>query len=336
MSDQAKVLIEGMHCDHCEVTVGAALTEAGLSDVSVDWRRGEAVGIADAGFSAQDASDEVAKLGYSVTSIDTTESTETEEAGGSDDDYDLLIVGSGSAAFAAAIKARDLGARVAMIERSTIGGTCVNIGCVPSKALLRAAESYWRAGHSPFAGLETSAGAVDLKALVEQKRGLVNQLRQEKYADLLELYDIEFIEGDATFVDENTVDIGGRQLKAFRFLVATGAEPWMPPIEGLGDVDYLSSTEALELEEVPDEMIVVGANAIGLELGQLFTHLGAKVTFVESRSRRSLRSSTSTSFRRELRSTPGPWLRKPGQIRAGCGSTSRQTAPPPGWKPTDS
>jgi mercuric reductase len=169
-----------------------------------------------------------------------------------------------------------------MIERSTIGGTCVNIGCVPSKALLRAAESYWRAGHSPFAGLETSAGAVDLKALIDQKRGLVDQLRQEKYADLVDLYGIEFIEGDATFVDENTVDIGGRQLKAFRFLVATGAEPWVPPIDGLGDVDYLSSTEALELEEVPEEMIVVGANAIGLELGQLFTHLGTKVTFVEA------------------------------------------------------
>ncbi len=282
MSGEAKVLIEGMHCDHCEVTVGAALTEAGLTDVSVDWRRGEAVGMADPKFSAQEARDGVAKLGYSVTSIDTTETMETAEAGGSDDDYDLLIIGSGSAAFAAAIKARDLGARVAMIERSTIGGTCVNIGCVPSKALLRAAESYWRAGHSPFAGLETSAGAVDLKALMEQKRGLVDQLRQEKYADLLELYSIEFIEGDATFVDENTVDIGGRRLKAFRFLVATGAEPWVPPIEGLGDVDYLSSTEALELEEVPEEMIVVGANAIGLELGQLFTHLGAKVTFVEA------------------------------------------------------
>ncbi len=279
MADEMKVSIDGMHCDHCEVTVGAALTEAGLSDVSVDWRRGEALGIADSKFSAQDATDGVAKLGYSVTSIDTTESAAT---GDSDDEYDFLIIGSGSAAFAAAIKARDLGARVGMIERSTIGGTCVNIGCVPTKALLRAAESYWRAGHSPFAGLETSAGAVDLPALIDQKRGLVDVLRKEKYADLLDVYGIEFIEGDATFVDENTIDIGGRQLKAFRFLVATGAEPWVPPIDGLGDVDYLSSTGALELEEVPDEMIVVGANAIGLELGQLFTHLGSKVTFVEA------------------------------------------------------
>ncbi len=282
MTEQTKVQIEGMHCDHCEVTVGAVLEKAGLSEVTVDWRRGEAVGTSGPQFSAEEAKDEVAGLGYTVTSIETTEAADGAVSGGSDDEYDLLIIGSGSAAFAAAIKARDLGARVAMVERSTIGGTCVNTGCVPSKALLRAAESYWRAGHSPFAGVETSAGAVDLPALMEQKRGLVDQLRQEKYADLIDIYGIEFIEGDATFIDENTIDVGGRQLKAFRFLVATGAEPWVPPIEGLDDVDYLTSTEALELDAVPDELIVVGANAIGLELGQLFIHLGATVTFVEA------------------------------------------------------
>jgi len=282
VSEQAKISIEGMHCDNCEVTVGAALTDAGLAGVSVDWRRGEAVGMLGSKFSAQDAEDRVADLGYSVTSISKVVKTKLVETTDSDDDFDFLIIGSGSAAFAAAIKARDLGARVGMIERSTIGGTCVNIGCVPSKALLRAAESYWRAGHSPFAGLETTAGAINLPALMDQKRGLVETLRKEKYADLVDLYGIEFLEGDATFVDENTIDLGGRHLKAFRFLIATGAEPWVPPIDGLQDVDYLTSTEALELEKVPEDMIVVGANSIGLELGQLFTHLGVKVTFVET------------------------------------------------------
>jgi mercuric reductase len=198
------------------------------------------------------------------------------------EDFDLLLIGSGSAAFAAAIKARDLGARVGMIERETIGGTCVNIGCVPSKALLRGAEAYWRAGHSPFAGVETSAGKVDLAALVDQKRGLVDQLRQEKYADLLDVYVIEFIEGNARFVDAETVEVDGRRLRASRYLVATGAAPWVPPISGIDGTDYLTSTTALELEEVPAELIVVGANAIGLELGQLFLHLGAKVTWVEA------------------------------------------------------
>ncbi len=283
MSDKVKVTIQGMHCDHCEVTVGAALERAGLSQIDIDWRRGEAVGLAGSGFSVEAATEEVAKLGYSVVEVAAGASAEaaaTEVAG--DDEFDLLIIGSGSAAFAAAIKARDLGARVGIIERETIGGTCVNIGCVPSKALLRAAEAYYRAGHSPFAGVETTAGEVDLPALVAQKQGLVDQLRKEKYADLLDIYGIEFIEGEGRFVDAETIEVSGRRMRATRYLVATGAAPWVPPIEGIAEVGYLTSTEALELQEVPGELIVVGANAIGLELGQLFLHLGAGVTWVEA------------------------------------------------------
>ena len=283
MSEQVRVSVEGMHCDGCEGTVGAALERAGLESVSVDWRRGEAVGMPTPAFSEESAAGEIAKAGYSVTGVESAAGDEAAKTGGDDrHNFDLIVIGSGSASFAAAIKARDLGARVAMLERATIGGTCVNIGCVPSKALLRAAEAYWRAGHGPFAGVETSAGAVDLPALVEQKNGLVDVLRQEKYANLVDLYGIEFIEGDATFVDGKTIAVDGRRLKGFRFLVATGAEIWVPPIDGLEEAGYLTSTEALELEEVPDELIVVGANAIGLELGQLFIHLGSRVTFVEA------------------------------------------------------
>ncbi len=282
MTDQVKVSIDGMHCDHCELTVGAALERAGLSEATVDWRLGEAVGTPSATFSADRAGDEVAGIGYKVTSVENLESTGASTGDASAEEFDLLIVGSGSAAFGAAIKARDLGARVAMIERDIIGGTCVNIGCVPSKALLRAAEAYWQAGHSPFAGVPTFTGEVDLPALVDQKRELVDQLRQEKYRDLIDFYGIELIAGDARFVDAETVAVGDRRLRAFRFLIATGADTWVPPISGLADVDYLTSTTALELQAVPGELIVVGANAIGLELGQLFTHLGSRVTFVET------------------------------------------------------
>ncbi|MCH7846156.1 MAG: FAD-dependent oxidoreductase, partial [Acidobacteria bacterium] len=282
MADQMKLSIEGMHCDHCEVTVGAALERAGLDAVRVDWRRGEATGTPGATFSTDRAGDEVAGLGYTVTGVETPDESEAPADDTTTEDYDLLIIGAGSAAFAAAITARDLGARVGMIEQDTIGGTCVNIGCVPSKALLRAAESYWRAGHSPFAGVPTSNGDVDLPALVAQKQGLVDQLRKEKYADLVDIYDFDLIAGAARFTGPDTIEVDGRRMKAFRYLIATGADAWVPPIEGLDDTGYLTSTEALELDTVPDEMIVVGANAIGLELGQLFTFLGSKVTFVES------------------------------------------------------
>ena len=195
---------------------------------------------------------------------------------------DLLIIGAGSAAFAAAIKASELGARVAMVEGDTVGGTCVNIGCVPSKALLRAAEHYHRAGHSPFAGVPTSTGPVDLPALVSQKDRLVRTMRQDKYEDLIDIYGIDLIRGEARFTGPDTVEVDGRDVSAGRLLVATGAAPWAPPVEGLDDTGYLTSTTALDLTTVPEELIVVGANAIGLELGQLFLHLGSGVTFVEA------------------------------------------------------
>jgi mercuric reductase len=283
MMDFVKLSIEGMHCEGCEGTVGQALEHAGLTNVEVDWRRGEARGDAGESFTQEDAKTKVADAGYTVTELNAgaTPATATDQPF-DEEEYDLLIVGSGSAAFAAAIKARDLGARVGMIERATIGGTCVNTGCVPSKALLRAAEAYWRAGHSPFAGVPTSTGPVDLPALVEQKRDLVAQLRQEKYADLVDVHGFDFIEGEARFTGPDTIEVNGRPMKAFRYLVATGADTWVPPIEGLADTNYLTSTEALESGEVPAELIVVGANAIGLELGQLFTHLGSRVTFVEA------------------------------------------------------
>lgn len=195
---------------------------------------------------------------------------------------DLLIIGAGSAAFAAAIKASELGARVAMVEAGIVGGTCVNIGCVPSKTLLRAAEHYHRAGHSPFAGVPTSTGVVDLRALVDQKDQLVATMRREKYEDLIDIYGIDLLRGEARFTGPGSVEVDGQEIRAGRFLVATGAAPWAPPIEGLDQTGYLTSTTALELTTVPDTMIVVGANAIGLELGQLFLHLGSNVSFVEA------------------------------------------------------
>ena len=196
--------------------------------------------------------------------------------------YDLLIVGSGSAAFAAGIRARDLGATVALCESSTIGGTCVNVGCVPSKAMLAAAELYHRAGHSPFPGVATSAGSLDLSALVGAKDELVSQLRREKYEQLADEYGFAVLQGRGRFAGPETFACDGREVRADQFLVATGASAWAPPIPGLEDMGYLTSTTALELKDLPGSVVVIGANAIGLEMGQLFLHLGSRVTFLEA------------------------------------------------------
>ncbi len=196
-------------------------------------------------------------------------------------EYDLVILGSGSAAFAGAIRARELGGRVAMVEAGTLGGTCVNVGCIPSKALLRAAETYYAAGHHPFAGVETSSGSADLRAMVAQKDELVLGLRKEKYEDLLGEYGIHLIRGTARFADRTTLTVDGRPLPASAYVIAAGASPAVPPIPGLAGAGYLTSTSALDLDAVPGSLAVIGANAIGLELGQLFTHLGSDVTYIE-------------------------------------------------------
>ncbi|HXE72734.1 MAG TPA: FAD-dependent oxidoreductase, partial [Candidatus Nitrosotenuis sp.] len=165
--------------------------------------------------------------------------------------YDLAIVGSGSAAFAAAIRARERGARVVMVERGTPGGTCVNVGCVPSKFLLQATQHYHRAGHPLFPGLLSQVGPARLGELVRAKGQLVERLRQVKYLDLAREYGWEIVTGQARFEEGPVLRADGRRIEAAAYLVATGSSPAIPPIPGLKEAGYLTSTEAMELESPP-------------------------------------------------------------------------------------
>src|SRR5919199_264986 len=203
--------------------------------------------------------------------------------------YDLAIVGSGGGAFAAAIAATERGARVVMIERGVLGGTCVNVGCVPSKTQLRAAELFWRAGHQPFQGISTRAGSVDLARLVDEKDELVATLRREKYENLVSEYGWDLARGEARFDDNRLLRVGDQVISAGAYVLATGARPAVPPIAGLHRVDFLTSTSLLDLKTLPEHLIVIGAGYIGLELGQLLHDLGSRVTLVQ-RSERLLRS----------------------------------------------
>lgn len=193
-------------------------------------------------------------------------------------DYDLLVIGSGSAAFAAGIEARSLGASVALIESSTIGGTCVNIGCVPSKTLLAAAGIAAQSRHNNFKGLATTSGPIDLGALVTQKDELVSRLRQSKYEEVAKSHGFEIIKGEARFVDQHTVTVGNNKILARSFIVATGAEPAVPKIRGLDSIEYLTSTTAMELRTLPKRLVVIGAGFVGVEQAQLFSQLGSRVT----------------------------------------------------------
>jgi mercuric reductase len=196
--------------------------------------------------------------------------------------YDLAIVGSGSGAFAAAIEAVRKGKRVVMIERGVVGGTCVNVGCIPSKALLAAAEARHVAADARFPGIRTEAGPVDMAGLVGGKQELVDGLRHEKYLDLIDDYGWELVRGEGRFVEGPAVEVDGRRVEADHYVIATGSAPWAPPIDGLDDVGYLTSTTAMELDEAPGSVIVVGGNYVGLEQGQIFQRLGSEVTLLEA------------------------------------------------------
>jgi mercuric reductase len=198
--------------------------------------------------------------------------------------YDLAIIGSGGGAFAAAIAARNKGKRVVMVERGTTGGTCVNVGCVPSKALLAAAEARHGAqAAGRFPGLAPATVPVDFPALIGGKDALVEQLRTEKYTDLAADYGWQIVHGTATFADGPVLQValndgGTTTIEAAHYLIATGSTPWAPPIDGLDETGYLTSTTAMELEELPEHLLVLGGGYVGLEQAQLFARLGNRVT----------------------------------------------------------
>jgi mercuric reductase len=285
MSGRASVLtVSGMTCEDCAHHVVAALETAGAAGVSASWRDGEARFFWPEGVTEADLRAAVTAAGYYPRALRAVSSPSGPTAQRATD-YDLVVLGAGSAAFAAAIKAAEGGYRAALIEQGAIGGTCVNVGCVPSKALLRAAELSWVAGHHPFSGVNTTSGPVDLAAMVAQKDALVGLLRKAKYSDLVNDYGFEVLRGRAKFNSPYAVEVDGRVIAADRFLVATGASPATPPVPGLEEAGYLTSTTALDLTEVPHRLAVVGANAVGLELGQFFLHLGAEVAFIDIASR---------------------------------------------------
>ncbi|MFD2761778.1 MULTISPECIES: mercury(II) reductase [Bacillaceae] len=277
--NQYKLPVQGMTCTGCEEHVTEALEQAGAKNVSANFRRGEAIFQLSEDWIDQ-AKQNIEETGYHPDEEE-IQTTGSFVAFDRDGDYDLLIVGSGGAAFSAAIKASENGAKVAMVERGTVGGTCVNIGCVPSKTMLRAGDINGLAQNHPFNGLQTGAGGVNLAKLTEQKDELVSQMRQEKYINLIDEYGFDLIRGEASFVDEKTIQVNGEHITAKSFLIATGANPAVPDIPGLKDVDYLTSTTALELKEVPKRLAVIGSGYIAAELGQMFHNFGTDVTLMQ-------------------------------------------------------
>ena len=204
------------------------------------------------------------------------------DSGPTGDQFDIAVIGAGSAGFSAAITAAEGGKRVALIGHGTIGGTCVNVGCVPSKAMIRAAEAIHGAGAAHrFPGISGTAQVDDWAALMAGKDALVTGLRQKKYADLLPGYEgITYIDEGAARLVEGGVMIGNRTITAPKVIIATGGRPSLPPIPGIADVPTLDSTSLLALDTLPESLIFLGGGYIGAECAQMMARMGVKVTVV--------------------------------------------------------
>jgi len=195
--------------------------------------------------------------------------------------YDLAVIGAGSAGFSAAITAAEEGANVALIGHGTIGGTCVNVGCVPSKTMIRAAEALHSARTaSRFPGVSGDARVEDWRGLIAAKDDLVAALRQKKYRDLLPEYNrVAYLDGYAR-LNGAGLSIGGKALQADKVIIATGASPALPDIRGSRRFRYLTSTTALDLAELPRSIMIIGGGYIGCEIGQMLARAGSRVTLV--------------------------------------------------------
>ena len=285
MDEQTTVLlrISGMTCDQCAQTVASALNGVPGVEAAVSFAESLARVSVDQRVDTACLTDAVEAKGFGATLQDDTDYVSTLSKGVG---LRVAIIGSGSGAFAAAIRAADEGAQVTLIEYGTLGGTCVNIGCVPSKIMIRAAHLAHQTVRHPFDGLAHATLHVDRAVLVKQQQARVEELRSAKYESILEDNpNIALIKGWAKFVDSHTLTVIKKNgvettVNANRILIATGARPHNPPITGLADTPYWTSTEALVADELPRHLIIIGGSVVAVELAQAYRRFGSEVTIL--------------------------------------------------------
>ncbi len=197
--------------------------------------------------------------------------------------YDLIIIGGGAGAFAAAIRANELKAKTAIVNAGLpLGGTCVNVGCVPSKTLLYAGEILHHAKHHGIPGIELEVKNFDFQKVVQDELSLVEKLRQEKYEKVLKSLEyVTLVEGKAKFISQNEVEVNGEKLSAKKFIIAAGSTAIVPSIENIHEVGFVTHVEALRLERQPKELVIIGAGPLGLEFAQMFSRFGTKVNVLQ-------------------------------------------------------
>jgi mercuric reductase len=282
-----KLEIKGMTCDGCAKGIENNIaTLNGINQNSVNHQKGVGIFTYDENLaSKENIIQEIEKSGHYKVEKELNSNT---------NHYDLIIIGGGSAAFSAAIKAESLGLSTLMINSGLdFGGTCVNVGCVPSKNLIRAAETAYHATHSNFKGIKPKGVDINFKQVIKDKKELVATLQQYKYLDVVSDFEnLTMLKGWAKFVDNKTIIVDDKdRYTAIKFIIATGATTNIPNIEGLKEVGYLTNVSLFDLEEKPESLTIMGAGYIGLEIAQAYSRLGVKVRIIEFTDR-PLRSQT--------------------------------------------
>lgn len=195
-------------------------------------------------------------------------------------DYDLMVIGGGPGGYVAALRGAQLGARVALVEEERVGGVCLNEGCIPTKALTRSVELLLDIERAQEFGILVSEPALDFAKMMARKEMVVERLVSGVEA-LLQARKVELFKGRGRLLAPNKVAVGGEELSTRSIIIATGAEPGKPPVAGLDLEGVLTSSEILELEEAPSDLVIVGGGVIGMEFASIFNALGTKVTVIE-------------------------------------------------------
>lgn len=198
-------------------------------------------------------------------------------------EYDLVIIGGGSAGLVAASAGAQINARVALIEKDKLGGDCLHYGCVPSKSLIHAAQIAYNVKTASRFGIYTDAPTIKLDEAMGHVQEVVETIQEHDSTERFEKLGVEVIYGMGQFVDDKTFEVNGRQLKSRAFLVATGSRPTVPPVQGLKEAGFLTNEQVFNVKDRPDALAVIGAGPIGCELGQSFSRLGSEVTLLASR-----------------------------------------------------
>jgi len=198
-------------------------------------------------------------------------------------DFDLMVIGGGGAGYAAASTAARHGARVAMIEDWKLGGTCLNVGCVPSKTLLRSAYVWQLVQRASEFGIEVGQARPDFRAIMQRKDDLIRGFSGEGPEESLRSQGITWLRQHASFVDQNTLQVGDRTYSSDRFVICSGSKPIIPALDGLDSVEYITSDGAFELQQLPKSVVIVGTGTISCEFASFFRALGSEVTVVGRR-----------------------------------------------------